>query len=222
MQAVTIALILVLASACSVQAGAWLRSKDSGFASTSITASRKQENSTSVYLEYGLEEKLTLGADITYGIESSALPQGSGTVFLRFPLGSTDGTHKWAAHLGFGARYLMGVFIPAGEVGLSWGRGIKWGEKYGWVNVDGSYNAPQSPADARVKLDGTIGLGVSERSKIMVQMFNTSEGGQLYTKLAPSYLFSPAQGKTTYQFGAEIPVAGGGNTAIKIGIWREF
>lgn len=222
MRSVVLALILVWASASVVQAGAWLRKKGSGFASSSVSTDQSRDISTSVYLEYGLSETITLGADISYGVDRVSFPEGSGIIFLRFPLGPTDGTHKWAVHVGVGARYLTGEFLPAAEVGLSWGRGIQIGQKYGWVNVDTSFNEPQSPAEQRIKLDGTVGLGLTQRTKVMFQMFNTFENGETFSKLAPSLLFSPGKGTTTLQLSAEVPVAGGGETAIKVGIWREF
>ncbi|WP_227271136.1 hypothetical protein [Roseobacter weihaiensis] len=222
MRSVVLALILVWASASMVQAGAWLRGKGSGFASSSVSTNQSRDISTSVYLEYGLSETITLGADISYGVDRVSFPEGSGILFLRFPLGPTDRTHKWAAHVGVGARYLTGEFLPAAELGLSWGRGIQIGQKYGWVNVDTSFNEPQSPAEQRIKLDGTVGLSLTRRTKVMFQMFNTLENGETFSKLAPSLLFSPGKGTTTLQLSAEVPVAGGGETAIKVGIWREF
>lgn len=222
MRSVIFALILAVASAPSVRAGAWLRAKGAGFTSTSVSTNKARELSTSFYFEYGLSEKITLGADISYGVDRTAFQEGSGIAFLRFPLGPTDQTHKFAAHVGVGARYLTGFYLPAAEAGLSWGRGIEWAGRYGWVNVDTSFNSAQSPTDDRIKIDGTFGLGLTERSKVMLQMFNTIEGGTTYSKIAPSYLFAPGGGKTTFQLSAEVPVSGGGETSLKIGIWREF
>ncbi len=222
MRSVALALILLLAGAPAAEAGAWLRSKGDGFGATSVSTNKDRELSTSLYGEYGLTERLTLGLDISYGVDRTFFQQGSGIAFLRFPLGPTDRTHKWAAHIGLGARYLQGYFLRAAEAGLSWGRGIQWRDKYGWLNVDGSYNIPQSPADSRLKIDGTAGIGLNDRFKVMLQMFNTHEGGQTFSQIAPSLLWSPGGGTSTIQLSAEIPVAGGGETALKIGVWVEF
>lgn len=222
MRSVIFALILALTSAPTAQAGAWLRGKGDGFTSTTLSSTADQTLSTGFYFEYGLAEKLTLGLDISYGVDFTTFEEGSGIAFLRFPLGPTDQTHKFAAHVGVGARYLVGFYLPAAELGLSWGRGIEWGGKYGWVNVDTSYNRSQSPTDPRIKIDGTVGMGLTERSKVMLQMFNTIEGGTTFSRLAPSYLFAPGGGKTTFQLSVEIPVAGGGDPALKLGVWRSF
>lgn len=222
MRPVILALILALAGASTAQAGAWLRTKGDVFTSTSVSTNASRELSTSFYAEYGLSDRFTLGVDISYGVDRTAFQEGSGIAFIRFPLGPTDGTHRFAGHVGVGARYLAGFYLPAAEVGASWGRGIQWREKYGWVNVDTSFNTAQSPTEDRIKLDGTVGLGLTDRSKVMLQVFNTFEGGETYSKLAPSFLFAPGGGKTTIQFSAEIPLAGGGETALKLGVWREF
>lgn len=222
MRSLALALILILASAPVVEAGAWLRARNSGFASSSVAINAEKELSTSFYGEYGLTDRFTLGTDIRYGVDRTFLQQGSGIVFIRFPVARTDRTHKWAAHVGVGARYLEGDFLPATEVGLSWGRGIQWGQKYGWVNIDTSYNVPQSPADNRFKLDATVGFGFTKQIKAMLQIFNTVEGGETYSQIAPSLLWSPGDGKATIQLSTEIPVAGGGETAFKIGMWIDF
>lgn len=235
MRSFTCALILGLVCASPAQAGAWLRQKGKGFASFSVQATENNGNSSSIYLEYGLTDGITLGADITYDtdllnyiqgegplIESLAeVPQGSGILFARFPIGPMDQTNKWAFHLGVGARYFNGEFFQAAELGLSWGRGIQIGEKYGWVNVDTSYNEAQSPTDTRIKLDGTIGLGLTDTTKVMMQIFNTHEADETYTKIAPSLLYKPSKSDMTVQLGSEIPVDGG-EASIKIGVWLDF
>ena len=233
MRSVALALIVVLAGAPTAQAGAWLREKGSGFASSTVTVNRESEAgvdsyeaSGSIYLEYGLTEKLTIGLDASYGYELTGMQEGSGIVFLRFPLGPTDRDNKFAAHIGLGTRYLAdymdGSFLPAAEVGLSWGRGIKVGDRWGWVNVDTSFNKPGSPAQQRFKVDATIGLGLSDNIKVMLQAFNTFEGGDTYTTIVPSLLISPDKGRTTLQVSVEFPTFSGEKPGLKLGIWRQF
>lgn len=235
MRSVAVALILAMASAPSAQAGAWLREKDTGFLSTSLQTTEDNGNEISIYAEFGLSERMTLGFDSTYDTDLlnyvqgtgplvdslEELPQGSGIVFLRFPIGPTDKTNKWAFHVGAGARYIEGEFLKAAEFGLSWGRGIKIGERYGWVNVDSSYNVADSPGEARTKVDGTIGLGITPKTKVMLQMFNTFVADDSYTKIAPSFLYSPGKGAITFQFGSEYLV-NAGDASLKVGIWYKF
>jgi hypothetical protein len=237
MRSVVLALILVFASAPTVEAGAWLREKGKGFASSSLQTTDDAGTSGSFYVEYGLSEGMTVGLDATYDTdlatyitdrttvilnEDGTFPQGSAIVFLRFPLGPTDQANKWAYHIGVGVRYENAELAKAAEVGLSWGRGIQWRDRYGWVGVDASYNRAEEPARDRIKLDATVGLGITKRLKGMLQMFNTIEDGETYSKIAPSLLVSLGKGSTTLQLSSEIPVSGGGDPSIKIGLWYEF
>lgn len=237
MRSAGLALVVILASACAAQAGAWLRTKDTGFASLSLQTKNEGNTETSIYLEYGLTDWVTLGADITYDTdlnqyfydqsaliirEDGTIPEGSGVLFLRFPIGSQDKINKFAFHLGYGARYVNGSFVEAKEVGLSWGRGIKIGEKYGWVNVDASFNTAEEPARDRTKFDATVGLGFTERTRAMLQLFNTFENSQTFSKVAPSLLIKLGQSNSTLQIGSEIPVSGGGSATLKVGVWYEF
>lgn len=223
MRSTLLAIIAVLALATGAEAGAWLRSEGGGFASSSLSINRDREVSGTVYLEYGLRPDRTLGADISFGVDRTGTQEGSAILFLRVPLGRTDQTHKFAAHIGIGARVLNEEVLPAAETGLSWGRGFQVGQRYGWVNVDGSYNLTQHPASDRIKLDLTAGLGISNKSKLMMQMFNTFQDGDQFVKLAPSLLMSLGRNSgTTLQLGAEVPVSGGGTTSLKIAFWREW
>lgn len=217
-----LATLLILALSPPAIAGAWLRDEGGGFASSSATVNRDKEVSGSVYLEYGLTSTRTLGADISYGFDRTGVQEGSAIIFLRMPLGPTDQTHKYAMHVGLGARILNGDIQPAAEAGLSWGRSIKLGERWGWLNVDGSYNLTQSPLANRIKIDATAGLALTDRTKLMIQMFNTFQDGDTFTKLAPSLLVSVGKKRTTLQVGAELPLSGGGTTAIRLALWREW
>ena len=222
MRSFALAIIVFLASVQTAQAGAWLREEGSGFTSSTSSITQEREPSGSVYFEYGLREKATLGLDVSFGLDRTGAQSGSGTVFLRFPWGPTDGNHKWAWHVGLGGRYLNGLISPAIETGASWGRGIQIGERYGWAAIDGSINFAAASAETRAKLDTTIGLGFTDHFKGMAQMFMTYQESELFTKLAPSLLIQPGKGTYTLQIGAELPVTGGGSSALKIGIWRDF
>lgn len=222
MRHLALALGVLLASAQVAPAGPWLREKGKGFAAASSSVTAEKDVSGAVYLEYGLRADITLGADLFYGIDRTLQQSGSGIVFLRFPLSQPDATHKWAWHIGLGARSLNTVITPAVEAGLSWGRGIKLGERYGWAVIDSSINVPGSDLERRLKLDGTIGLGFTDHIKGMAQVFLTHQGGEVFAKVAPSLLVIPGKGGTTIQLSAEIPVSGGGDTQFKLGIWRNF
>ncbi|WP_300037137.1 hypothetical protein [uncultured Roseobacter sp.] len=222
MKPLLMALVICLVGGQSARAGAWLREEGRGFSSTSVTATQDRDFSGSIYLEYGLTARHTLGADISLGLDRTGQQNGSGVVFLRFPIGPTDGTHRFAGEAGLGARYTNGIFSPALEAGLSWGRGIKWRDSWGWAAVDASINIPRAPAKTRTKIDATFGMPIAKTVKGMIQLFNTLEDGQVFSDLAPSLLWQPRGGAYTLQIGAEFTVSGGGDDALKIGIWRDF
>lgn len=222
MRPIILALFMTVIGASLVHAGPWLREKGKGFYAGSGNITQEKDTSGSVYAEYGLFDNLTIGADLFYGIDRTLQQSGSGILFARFPLSAPDATHKWAAHLGLGARSQNLVIAPAIEAGLSWGRDIKVGENYGWALIDSSINIPGSSLETRIKLNGTVGLGFADHFKGMMQVFMTYQGDELFTKAAPSLLILPGKGSYTFQIGAEIPTTGGGDTALKIGIWREF
>lgn len=222
MQLALAAILVVLMGAADAAAGAWLREPGKGFAATSVSTNKNRDTSFTGYFEFGLSENHTVGLDISYGFELTGQEEGSGIAFIRFPIGPTDQANRFAWHAGIGSRYRNREFYPAGELGLSWGRGVKIGDRWGWANVDTSINQSQSPIDRRIKLDGTLGLPLNDHVKTMAQVFNTFQGGETYTKLAPSLLLVAGKRNTTLQLSAEIPAVGGGETFFKIGIWSEF
>ncbi|WP_299965193.1 hypothetical protein [uncultured Roseobacter sp.] len=222
MHAGVLALIMMVTTAGAAQAGPWLREEKTGFLSTTGGVTQNNDMSGSLYAEYGLTAATTIGASVFYGIDRTLQQAGSAIVFLRRALSAPDATQKWAWHLGFGARSQNYTVTPAVEAGLSWGRGIQVGERYGWAVIDGSVNVPRSPLETRIKLDGTIGLGFTDRFKGMAQVFLTHEDGEVFGKFAPSLLFTPRESKQTFQLSVEFPFMGGGDAEIKIGLWREF
>ncbi|WP_298844195.1 hypothetical protein [uncultured Roseobacter sp.] len=222
MRIAVLALIFCLAGGQTALAGAWLREEGKGFASVSASTTQDRDFSGSLYLEYGLTPERTLGADISFGLDRTGQQNGSGVIFVRFPIGPTDQTHRFAGHVGLGGRYTNGVFSAAVEAGLSWGRGVQWRDNWGWAAVDASINLPQAPAENRIKLDGTFGMGFTPSVKAMIQMFNTLENGQVFSDIAPSLLIQPRGGPYTIQIGAEFQVAGGSDRTLKIGLWRDF
>jgi hypothetical protein len=204
------------------QAGAWLRERGAGFLSTSGTVTAEKDASGALYGEFGLTDRMTLGIDINGGMDRDGLPQGDGTLFLRFPLSDTEAPHKFAAHVGLGARYEPYDLVPSLELGLSWGRGFQWRERWGWAALDASINLAEAPIKTITKLDATLGIGLGQNTKAMGQIFLTRTDGRLYTTLAPSLLVTPKASRTTFQIGFEFPMEAENDARLKLGIWRTF
>ena len=105
-----IAAVLFALAATEAAAGAWPRPKGETFVSiatrqstgarTLIGAVQDLHNYTSIYAEYGLTERLTVGLDAGHGSGPDEAVDAA-LVFARLPVWS-PGEHKVAADLGFG------------------------------------------------------------------------------------------------------------------------
>ncbi|MEO0938326.1 MAG: hypothetical protein AAFY38_09240 [Pseudomonadota bacterium] len=209
------ALILCL-YASAAEAGAWLREPGAGFFALSGTVNDRMENATSLYVEYGLREALTLGADLDVKTQGGAYTSGGGRVFARLPLG--DGTWKSSWMLGLGARVDSSHINPFASLGYSVGRGLDW-RGGGWANLDLRLDLGRGDT-SQVKLDGTVGLKIGDKGKAMMQLFLTlKDDSGLEATLAPSYVFAPGKHGASWHIGVEAKKA---ELAIKLGLWRDF
>jgi len=217
-------LILVLSqcAAMSAQGGAWLREKGAGFSSVSFTTTYFGDNAISSYLEYGVRDDLTLGADIAFYTSRNGQQSGYGTVFMRRPIGPNNGPNRWAYELGVGTAWVGDLMLPHVKTGVSWGRGIEFKDKNGWMAVDTSVVWDINNGLHLTKLDGTAGLNFAEITTGMVQVYFAHLDGELYGTVAPSVLFKPRKVNFRIQIGAEIPVRNVSDAALKLGIWRKF
>ncbi len=218
----TIAVFCALMSAQAAQAGAWLRDPGRSFVSSSITATQAGDGSSSTYLEYGLNDRLTLGADVFFAFDRFGNQGGYGTLFLRLPLGSTDRPNKWAIDVGGGAAWLGGEVLPHLKTGLSWGRGYRLRQRAGWIAVDASVFWDLTYSRHVAKLDTTVGLALGDHVKAMMQVFYASVDGVGTTTYAPSLLIEPGRGTYSLQVGVELPADDYGDPSLKLGVWRRF
>lgn len=204
-------LICLLVCANGAIAGPWLRDKGSGFLSASTLSDGITLPTANLYIEYGLSKTFTLGGSFelrTGGLEHLAV------IFLRKPLGPRDAKLLKAFDLGLGVENTA----PFLRVGLNIGRGIKLGETYGWATLDSAIDIFQG-GGLRLKSDATLGLNLSDRWKVMGQIFAEHKDSDLTLKFAPSAVWTPKSGKQSYQFGFEI---GDDRTAFRAGLWRDF
>ena len=166
-----IAAVLFALAATEAAAGAWPRPKGETFVSiatrqstgarTLIGAVQDLHNYTSVYAEYGLTERLTLGLDAGHGSGPDEAVDAA-LVFARLPVWS-PGEHKVAADLGFGLL-ADGVEPTQTRIrpGLAWGRGFesRWGG--GWLGMEASYEIRLPSGEHAAKADFTAGLKPKE------------------------------------------------------------
>lgn len=217
-----IALLICFSMTRPAWAGAWLRDKGSSFVSSSFTLNRLEDQSSGTYVEYGWRENLTIGADLSFANSHLGLQSGAVTFFLRRPLGKTDRENKWAYEVGAGTAWVQDYMLPHVKVGLSWGRGIQLGEKYGWMGVEGNVFWDVSQGRSAAKLDGTLGFNFTDVTAGMLQIYLARIDRQIYGTFAPSILIKPKNKNFRLQIGAEAPFGAFADTSIKLGLWREF
>ncbi len=150
--------------ASSAQAGPWLRAAGEGFLSFSVETpvSESGQSFATTYVEYGLSDKVTLGFDL--GGHETELYKA--VAFAKMAFGRPDATLKIAAELGIGTADHETVLRP----GLSIGRGFSLGDFSGWMSIDTLANIEIDTSDTAVTTDITVGLNLSDRTKLLVQL----------------------------------------------------
>ncbi len=217
-----VGLLMCVFLASAAHAGAWMREKGTSFTSLSFTANYFLETTNTSYLEFGWRDDLTIGADIGYATNSQGVQTGYGTLFIRRPLGPNEGQNKWAYELGIGAAWIGDVVLPHLKTGVSWGRGLQIKELNGWMAVDASMTWDVSYGMHLAKIDSTIGVNFTEITTGMVELYLANLNSKTYATVAPSLVFKPRKGKYRFQVGAESPLGHFADTALKLGLWREF
>lgn len=205
-----------------VTAGPWLREQGTGFSAFSFSSTYYLDTASTTYIEYGLTEKTTVIADIGMA-RSFTLPEsGFVTLSIRRPITAADAVSKWAYEIGAGVGWIGEERLPHVRTALSWGRGVKWGEKNGWLTVDGSVTWDLTYAQHITKIDATAGLNFTDVTAGMLQLFTLDVGEQRIATIAPSVVFAPKFTKFRVQLGFESALGQFYNSAAKISIWREF
>ncbi len=203
-------------------AGPWLREKGSSFTAVSFASTYYLETASQTYIEYGLTDKMTVVADISMARLHNMPNSGYATLSLRRALGAADDKSKWAYELGLGTGWIGEQMLPHVRTALSWGRGMTWREKSGWITVEGAVVWDVTYALHIAKVDTTVGLNLTDNTKGMLQLYAMHAAGESIATLAPSVVFSPESTKFSIQIGTESQLGHLDNSAVKIGIWREF
>ncbi|KIC50135.1 hypothetical protein [Tateyamaria sp. ANG-S1] len=210
--------MLWIVAALPAGAGAWMQEHRKGFLSFSGFYDETERFGGTIYLEYGLRPKLTIGAKVDASMVYGQVPNGSGFVFLRKPIPIERHEFKIAYEIGLGSTFAE-TYEPLLHTALSYGRGIKAWNKYGWIAIDGSVEwALHDGSDTR-KLDTTVGLSVTDRFKVMMQVFVSDTDGNTTTTLAPSVVWQPRPTAPSFVVGIEDK---DGILALKLGMWRSF
>lgn len=208
-------------AASAAGAGAWPRKTGTGFASTTarltwpqdveqLTSPAPTEEYYTLYLEYGLSERLTLGIDLGRSVSGS----GKSVVFLQFPLRNQDSGPKIAAQLGVGRISGQTVIRPGLSVG--------WGLKRGWLSIDSVAEMQVQTGVADYKLDMTWGRNMGAGRKLILQVQTGAPAGDPpFARFAPSMVF-PLGDSLKAEAGVTYGLTGDESFGIMLGLWKTF
>lgn len=221
MRSALVILVFCMLAATSVRAGAWLREPGTVFSSVSTTVRYLDgiwRPDYSLYAEYGLAPRLTLGVDYNEN------PGFSGHVmmFARMPVGSTQRRTKLALELGIGGHHWQGQWAEMFKSTISLGRGFssRWGD--GWFHVDGAMEMRRPNPEPAYKLDATLGLSSGLRFRPLLQFESTYiPGTPLIWSLIPSVMID-GRDDTTWLIGVERRTAGQTSLGLRFALWRRF
>ena len=220
----TIATTLCLTlAALPASAGPWVREKGSVFLSfggnvaISDAAQRPVHWDPTLYLEYGLTEKITVGLDIYI---ANGAQEETATAFVRFPIRSADTRWPMAMSFAYGMRNdkALGVVDTLARAGLSVGRSLP----NGWLSADlaGVYALEAERLES--KLDLTWGWNFAEDWTSIVQLQSgVGTAGDIYVKVAPSIVYDMTRFNKV-EVGLVQALTGDGGAGLRVATWVEF
>ncbi len=224
------ALLICVNYASLADAGAWLREPGHAFSSVSSTF-RKTDGAvtieTSIYADYGVAPRLTLGVDYNQrpGLAGHFL------IFARLPLGRTDGRTRIALELGAGGHHRLGQWNGMLKSTLSLGHGFsnRWGD--GWLAVDAGVEWRSGNPDPVFKLDSTLGLSslnlsslnrYSGRFRPILQIETAHiRGNPMIWALTPGVIID-GPFDISWLAGIEYKSSLETSVGLKLGLWRQF
>lgn len=232
MRAVLAGLFLAFGAAAQASAGAWPRDAGTAFLSFSQSVSTGMQTllapmqdlrfQSSLFAEYGLTPKLTIGLDASHARgEEDTL--SAALVFARRPVWRSAGGQVAAAEIGFGVQdAATGGLETRIRPGLSWGRGFEkfWGG--GWIGVESSAELRLPSQQVAVKVDGTLGFKPNDRTMLILQVqTGRYPGSDPIVRLAPSVVRRIGE-KIHLQLGLNAGLAGDEAVGLKLATWVSF
>lgn len=212
--AVCLASLLCLCAASASHGGAWPREDGTVFASLGTEFFAGEGFAPSVYLEYGLTPRLTIGADAWL---SGDRAEGAGFAFARLPLSDPGGSSQVAAGLGFGVLLDDAGPAPAVRATLHWGRGLE----SGWLALDAELVARPGHDGRAAKLDATWGRRLArEWSAILLFTAGADGDGETYGSVTPSITWQ-ASDRTTLRLGLTRRLSAP-ETGLAAQLWLTF
>jgi len=225
-------LLALLVLPTMAQSGAWLQEKSAVFLSWSNSISTLPETryatDTSLYAEYGLTPRLTVGFD-GYLVASGSVSEAY--LFIRHPIGKTDRPARVAVTFGAGIKSIPNPWGTTTQqalvkIGVSWGRGLK----NGWLSVDASAATVISTSldvpgqsGTSYSADFTWGMKPTDRLMLIWQLqTGKTVNGPTYAKFAPSLVWSIGGGSNKIEIGFVKGLSGDDTQSLKLGFWKSF
>lgn len=231
-------------------AGAWPRGKGNGFVSVAYEYTTTRDGAqelvldsgliepesfgfTSIYGEYGITDRVTLGLDIG---EEDAPDTRQMIFFATLGLSPPDWRHQFAVEFGVGQREFPPDADDAANIkdlreggteqvlrpGVSWGYGFQtpWGG--GWATLDLRHEIRRERDETVTKADLTIGLAPNDTSLIYLQtQYSDYPQAPQNIRLVPTYVYKFGPGfalESALLYDAE----GGDRVGLRAGLWWEF
>ncbi|MTH63172.1 hypothetical protein GL284_02685 [Paracoccus sp. DK608] len=226
-------------------AGPWPRAEDGVFLSFSGERDRDGNSYVSLYGEYGLSPRSTLG----FELGRSNADESSVTLWWQRALDRGQGPNRWTISTGIGMLDRKHEYLPLAQMGAAWGRGldtIPWLRRLpggGWLAAelrikvagatkdqaetqelaaaDASFLAYITP-ETVAKSELTFGWHATDSLMLINQLqLEDRDDTGFSSKLAISGvrdLWGPAK----LELGVIAPLSGSGEVAVKLGSWLEF
>ncbi len=199
-------------------AGPWIRAEGEQFISLSIegkVVGADMSSYGSLYYEYGLGPRLTLGLDAG----GAHVDPTTSLVFVRTPLWRAENGARMSFDLALGSVQSGADSSFALRPGVSWGRELK-GRPGGWVSVDLTHRWLADHGQSLSKLEGTAGVPWGARRKVMMQMtIEKASGLGWSSSLTPSIAWRVHD---NLELITGLTIRDDRSVALKLGLWRRF
>ncbi len=217
-------------------AGPWPREEGGVFLSFSVQRDRDENSNLSLYGEFGLGSRRTLGMDLS----QTNLGERSGLVWMEQGLGRGEGPNRFAVGAGLGVVEREGVLTPLGQLRAGWGRGVERLPGGGWLSAEASvqvtgeleeyrfqqgytiteaaYLTPKTSSKATL----TLGFRPLQKTMLINQLrLEDRDDTGFSSSLATSSVFD-LPGPAKLELGIVTPLKGPDEGALKLGTWFEF
>lgn len=220
-RAVLLSLVIVLTGAMA-RAGAWPREEGELFLSFGGNialfgdAVRPVHYDPTIYLEYGLTERLTLGLD---GYTADAGTAGSLFAWLRVPWRPDAAGDVWAVSAGLGTTLLHdGAQEATSRLGLHWGRGLE----NGWLALDAQGQLGVTRLSHQAKIEASWGREFTPLwTGLMQGQIGYGLSGDTYAKIGASGILHATPG-LDLRLGLTRALTGDRGGGLTLEAWWRF